>query len=185
MEAVKAPVQARSKLAQQPFIKEKAKDGVMGKRMEFSKNNSRTQVAENFLPSAVGDGEGGINQPYRFSAHDKGKWLLGDTEGEKQNLLSEKAVRLPGQVTLGGTKVGSQCSTKDFNFGKIYPVGNKRRSPLHFKSIWTEHVYGKKRELRKSDWAGKSLNVEVNREGKRRVAWKKGGVRSSIWVSRN
>ena len=154
VEAVKAPVQARSKLAQQPFIKEKAKDGVVGKRMEFPKNNSHTQVAENFLPSVVGDGKGGesgINQPYRFSAHDKRKWLLGDTKGEKQNLLSEKAVSLPGSATLEGTEVGSQCSTEDFNFGKIYSVGNKRRSPLHFKSNWTEHVYGKKGELRKSD----------------------------------
>ena len=145
-------------------------------------------MAGNFLPSAVGDGEGGeggINQPYQFSTHDKGKWLLGDTEGEKQNLLSEKALSLPGPVTLGGTKVDSQCRTEDFNFGKIYPIGNKRRSPLHFKSNWTEHVYGKKRELRKSNWAGKSLTVEVNGKGERRVAWKKGGLRSSIWVSRD
>ena len=52
----------------------------------------------------------GKNQSYRFSAHDKGKWLLGDTEGEKQNLLSEKVVSLPGPVTLGGTEVGSKCS---------------------------------------------------------------------------
>ena len=39
--------------------------------------------------------------------------------------------------------MGSRCSTKDFNFEKIYPVGNKRRSPLNFKSNWIEHVYGK------------------------------------------
>ena len=41
VEAVKALVQARLKLAQLPFIKEKAKDGVVEKRMEFPKNNSR------------------------------------------------------------------------------------------------------------------------------------------------
>ena len=76
--------------------------------------------------------------------------MLRDNKGEKQNLLSETAVSLLGPATLGGTEVGSWRSTKDFNFGKIYPVGNKR-SPLNFKSNWTEHVYGKKRELRKSD----------------------------------
>ena len=80
--------------------------------------------------------------------------------------------------------MGSWCSTEDLNFGKIYPVGNKRRSLLNFKSNCIEHVYGKKHELRKSDWIGKSLTVEVNGEGKRSVAWKKGGLRSSIWVSR-
>ena len=41
----------------------------------------------------------------------------------------------------------------------------------------------KKRELRKLDWARKILTLEVNEEGKRQVAWKKGGLRSSIWVS--
>ena len=55
---------------------------------------------------------------------------------------------------------------------------------MNFKSNWIEHVYGKKRELRNSDWTGKSLIVEVNGKGKRSVAWRKGGLRSSIWVSR-
>ena len=90
---------------------------------------------------------------------------------------------LLGPTTLEGRVVGSRRSTKEFNVGKTNPVGNKRSS-LNFKSNWTEHVYGKKRELRKSDWTGKSLIVEVNGEGKRSVAWKKGGLRSSIWVSR-
>ena len=81
---------------------------------------------------------------------------------------------LPGPATLGGVEVGSRHSTEDFNFGKINLVGNKRRSLLNFKSNWTEHVYEKKRELRKSDWTGKSLIVEVNGEGKRSVAWNKG-----------
>ena len=36
-----------------------------------------------------------------------------------------------------------------------------------------------------SDWVGKSLIVEVNGEGKRRVAWKKGGLRNSLWVTRD
>nr|POE57596.1 esterase [Quercus suber] len=42
----------------------------------------------------------GRNQPYRLSTHDKGKWLLGDNKGEKQNLLSKTAVSLPGSATL-------------------------------------------------------------------------------------
>ena len=44
MEAVKAPVQARLKPAQQPFIKEKVKDGVVENIMELPRDNSRTQV---------------------------------------------------------------------------------------------------------------------------------------------
>ena len=92
---------------------------------------------------------------------------------------------LPGLTTLGGRDVGSRCSTEEFNFGKTNPVGNKRRSPLNFKSNWIEHVYGKKKgELGNSDWTGIGLTVEVNGEGKRHVAWKKGGLRSSIWVTR-
>ena len=65
VEAVKAPVQARLKPAQQPFIKEKVKDGVVENIMELPRDNSRTQVvvfetqARSFLPSAVGCGEGG------------------------------------------------------------------------------------------------------------------------------
>ena len=43
---------------------------------------------------------------------------------------------------------------------------------------------GKKGELGNFDWTGIGLTVEVNREGKRRVAWKKGGLRSSIWVTK-
>ena len=132
----------------------------------------------------------GKNQPNRLSAHDQGKLLLGDNKGEKPNpvikqrLLSEMAVSLLGPTTLGGTKVGSWLSTEDFNFGKINPIGNKRRSPLNFNSNWIEHVYGKKWELRKSDWTWKSLTLEVNGEGKRTVAWNKGGLRSSIRVLR-
>ena len=57
VEAVKAPMQARSKPAQQPFIKEKVKDGVVEKIMEFSREND-TQ-AGSFSPAAMGDGEGG------------------------------------------------------------------------------------------------------------------------------
>ena len=56
---------------------------------------------------------------------------------------------------------------------------------MNFKSNWIEHVYGNKRELDNSDWAGKSLTVEVNGEGKRRVVWNKGGLRSSLWVIRD
>ena len=70
MEAVKSKlqckqVQARLKPAQQPFIKEKVKDGVVENIMELPRDNSRTQVvvfetqARSFLPLAVGGGEGG------------------------------------------------------------------------------------------------------------------------------
>ena len=76
--------------------------------------------------------------------------MLRDNKGDKQNpvikqrLLSEMAMNLPGPATLGGTEVGPRRSAEDFNFGKINPVGNKRRSPLNFKSNWIERVYGKK-----------------------------------------
>nr|POE60730.1 hypothetical protein CFP56_53391 [Quercus suber] len=62
VEAVKAPLQARSKPAQQLFIKENAKDGVVEKKMELPRD-SDTQ-AGSFLPAAKGDdevGEGAIN----------------------------------------------------------------------------------------------------------------------------
>ena len=100
-------------------------------------------------------------------------------------MLSEAPVSLPGPATLEGRVVGSQCRTEELNFGKTNPVGYKRRSPLNFKSNWTEHVYGNKRELRTCDGAGKSLTVEVNGEGKRRVVWNKGGLRNSQWVIRD
>ena len=100
-------------------------------------------------------------------------------------MLSEAPVSLPGPSTLEARVVGSRRSTEECNVGKTNPVGNKRRSPLNFKSNWIEHVFGKKRELGNSDCAGKSLIVEVNGEGKRRVVWNKGGLRSSLWVSRD
>ena len=94
----------------------------------------------------------GRKQPYQLSSHDKGKWLLGDNKGEKQNLLSETAVSLPGPATLGGTEVGSWSSTEDFNVGKLFPKRNFRRFSFNFKSNRTIHDYGKKLELRKSIW---------------------------------
>ena len=100
-------------------------------------------------------------------------------------MLSEAPMSFLGLSTLEGRVVGSRRNTKEFNIGKTNPIGNKRRSPLNFKSNWIEHVYGKKRELGNADWAGKSLTVEVNGEGKRRVAWNKGGLRSSLWVTRD
>ena len=100
-------------------------------------------------------------------------------------MLSEASVSLPGPATLEGRVVGSQCRTKELNFGKTNPVGYKRRSPLNFKSNWIDHVYGNKRELGNSDRVEKSLMVEVNREGKRRVVWKNGGLRSSLSVIRD
>ena len=65
MEATKAPVQARLKPVQQPFIKKNVKDGIMKNIMEISSDNSRTHVvvfetqAESFPQSVVGSGEGG------------------------------------------------------------------------------------------------------------------------------
>ena len=44
VEAVKAPIQARLKPIQQPFIKEKVKDGVMENILEPPRDNSHTQV---------------------------------------------------------------------------------------------------------------------------------------------
>ena len=92
---------------------------------------------------------------------------------------------LPGPTTLEGRVVGSRRSAKEFYVGKTNPIGYNRRSSLNFKSIWLEHGYGNKRELGNFDWAGKSLTVEVNGEGKRRVAWNKGGLRSSLRVTRD
>ena len=92
---------------------------------------------------------------------------------------------LPGLTSLEGKVVGSWHSTKEFNVGKTNLVGNKRRSPLNFKSNWIEHVYGNKHKLGNSDWVGKSLTVAVSGEGKMRVAWNKGGRRSSLWVLRD
>nr|POF27447.1 alpha-n-acetylglucosaminidase [Quercus suber] len=65
VEAIKAPVQARLKLVQQPCIKEKVKDGVMENIFEPLRDNSRTQVvvyetqAVSLHQAAVGGGEGG------------------------------------------------------------------------------------------------------------------------------
>ena len=68
VEAIKALVQARLNLAQQPFIKAKVKDGVVkNNNLEPPKDNSCTQVVVSetqvgsFSQVAVGGGEGGIN----------------------------------------------------------------------------------------------------------------------------
>ena len=53
-----------------------------------------------------------------------------------------------------------------------------------FKSNHFDHVSGNKEELRDSNWKGIGLTVEVNGEGKRHMAWKKGGLKNSIWVSK-
>ena len=103
----------------------------------------------------------------------------------KQKMLSEALVSLPSPATLEGRVVGSRRSAEEFYVGKTNPVGYNRRYPLNFKSVWLEHGYGNKHELGSSDWAGKSLTVEVNGEGKRRVVWNKGGLRRSLWVTRD
>ncbi|KAF3958631.1 hypothetical protein CMV_016479 [Castanea mollissima] len=60
----------------------------------------------------------------------------------------------------------------------------QRKSQLNFKSKGSEHDFGKNRDLGKPVWAGNSLTIEVIAEGKRRVAWHKAGLRSSLSVSR-
>ena len=102
--------------------------------------------------------------------------------GIKQKMLSEMPECLPGLTTLEGRVVGARRNIEGLNFGMTNLVGNKRRSSLHFKSNWIEHAYGKKSELENSDWAGKSLTIEVIGEGKRRVVWNKCGLKSSLWV---
>ena len=96
-------------------------------------------------------------------------------------------MRIPSPTYLGGRDVDSQSINEESNFGETNPVGNNRRSLLKFKSYWNEHGYGKKRDLRNSDWTAVGLIVEVNEEVKRNVVWNsyKGGLRSSIWVKRN
>uniref|UniRef100_A0A7N2KUK5 Reverse transcriptase zinc-binding domain-containing protein n=1 Tax=Quercus lobata TaxID=97700 RepID=A0A7N2KUK5_QUELO len=100
-------------------------------------------------------------------------------------MLSEAPKCLPGPTTLEGRVVGARRSTEGLNIGMTNLVENKRRSLLHFKSNWIEHAYGKKSELGNSNWARKSLTIEVIGERKRRVAWNKGDLKSSLWVSRD
>ena len=94
---------------------------------------------------------------------------------------------IPGPTTLGGRDVGSWCIYVEFNLGETNIVGNKRRFLLKLNLNLNEFVYGKERELRNSYWIREGLTVEVNGEGKRRVAWNsnKGGSRSSKWVTRS
>ena len=65
--------------------------------------------------------------------------------GIKQKMLSEMPECLPGLTTLEGRVVGARRNIEGLNFGMTNLVGNKRRSPLHFKSNWIEHAYGKKK----------------------------------------
>ena len=135
----------------------------------------------------------GRNQSNLLSAHDKGKLQLGDNGGKKQNpvieqrRLSEMPVSIPGPTTLRGRDVGSRRINVELNLGETNPVGNKRIFPLKFNSNLNESVYVKEHELRNSYRIGEGLTVEVNGEGKRRVAWNsnKGGLRSSKWVTRS
>ena len=94
---------------------------------------------------------------------------------------------IPGPTTLGGRDVGSWCIYVEFNLGETNIVGNKRRFLLKLNLNLNESAYGKERELRNSYWTREGLTVEVNGEGKRRVAWNsnKGGSRSSKWVTRS
>ena len=91
---------------------------------------------------------------------------------------------LLGPMTIGGRVGSSQCNIEEFNFGKTILVGNNRRSSSFFKSNGFEHGNCKYREQGNSDWVGKRLTVEVNEEGKRSVMWRRGGLWSSIWVSK-
>ena len=128
-------------------------------------------------------------QPYLLSTHGKGNVYSGDNKGEKekmkekqnpvlkQRLLYKRSVSFPGSM-------GSRSRSEVPNLEKTILLEKQRRSPLNFKFNWVDHVFGNKGELGNPDWAGIGLTVEVNGEGKRRVAWKKGGLRSSIWVSK-
>ena len=128
-------------------------------------------------------------QPYLLSAHGKGNLHLGDNKGEKekmkekqnpilkQRLLCKRPVSFPGPM-------GSRRRSEVLNLEKTILVEKQRRSPLNFKFNWADHVFGNKGELRNLDWASIGLIVEVNGEEKRRAAWKKGGLWSSIWVSK-
>ena len=112
--------------------------------------------------------------------------------GEKQNpvivqrRLSKTPVNLPGPMTLGGRVLGPQHSDVDLNLGETNPVGNIRSFPLKFKTKVNDSVFGNDWELRKAHWTREGLTVEVNEEGKRRVAWNsyKGRLRPSKWVIR-
>nr|POE65407.1 hypothetical protein CFP56_55270 [Quercus suber] len=96
-------------------------------------------------------------------------------------------VSIPSPTILEGRDMGSQCINVEFNLLETNSVGNKRRFLLKFNSNWNESVYGKEHELRNSYWTREGLTVEVNGEGKRRIAWNsnKGGLRSSKWVKRS
>nr|POF12373.1 hypothetical protein CFP56_71844 [Quercus suber] len=83
VEAIKAPVQARPKPVQQPFIKEKVKDGVVKNILELSSDNTQVVVFENqagnFPQATMGGGEGeegGIN----------GKTIIKEKISEGNNL---------------------------------------------------------------------------------------------------
>ena len=95
----------------------------------------------------------------------------------KQRLLCKRPVSFPGPM-------GSRRRSEVLNLEKTILVEKQRRSPLNFKFNWADHVFGNKGELRNLDWASIGLIVEVNGEEKRRAAWKKGGLWSSIWVSK-
>ena len=151
---------------------------------QFHKDNSRVQPFKSYdmmrgHQMQVRD----RIQPYLLSAYGKRNLHLGDNKGEKQNPVLKQRLLCETPVSFL-VPMGSRCSTEVFNFEKINPVENKRRSLLIFKLNWFDHVSSNKGELRNSDWTRIGLTIEVNGEGKRRVAWKKRGLRSSIWVSR-
>ena len=158
------------------------------------KDNSRIQPCKTFADAIRGQQVQvrGSNQPHMLSIHNKGKLQLGDNKGMKQNpvieqmMLSEIPASIPSPTALGGGKVSSRCINADLNLGEPNPVGNKKRLPLKFNSNLNESLYGKGCELRRSYWIGEGLTVEVNGEGKMRVAWNnnKGGWRSFKWVTR-
>ena len=128
-------------------------------------------------------------QPYLLSALGKGNLHLGDNKGEKekmkekQNPVLKQRLLCKRLVSFLGL-MGSWCRSEILNLEKTILVEKQRRSLLNFKLNWADHVFGNKGELRNPDWAGIGLTVEVNGERKRRVTWKKGGLRSSIWVSK-
>ncbi|KAK7827549.1 hypothetical protein CFP56_031150 [Quercus suber] len=159
------------------------------------RDNSRVLPFKTFADTVRGHQVqvSGRNQQKLLNTHDKGKWLLGDNRGEKQNSvsvqrrLSATPVSTPGPTTLGGRVVGYRSINGKSDLGETNPVGNNRRFPWKFKSSLNVSVFGKERDLRNSYWTGEAMAVEVNGEGNRRVAWNpnKGGLRSTKLVTKS
>ena len=144
VEAVKAPVQARPKPVQQPFIKEKVKDGVVKNILDLPSDNTQVVVFEKqagSLPqAAVGGGEGeegGIN----------GKTIIKEkiSEGNNHNI--------PFKFNLNSNIV---------EFGKLHD--NRKSRWLGRGLIVEVNEFGKRRVSWESVKGGKLAGKWVARE---------------------